>query len=357
MFEFEVPVGEVDQGQEGEPFPMDRRARGEREPGCPLGPRRAPDQTHPRLLREFPSLSLVAYEATADDVVPRRHTAPGPGGHVVEVQLARRENPSAILACVPVPQEDIAAAEPNVPPGGPVVGGEDHHPGHPDHPAHQADGLLVGVDGEFAPRLEIVHLVLGIDRPREAGVEKAESAPDAGDMHRKKGPVENEHPGVKHLPLGLRFPELLYPPLRPGSIISDGTGASAASTRAPASSASSPSRTERMSRRIRPFATRPATGGFPCLSLASSSSTGTRSWDTATQAVGISTSGIAPPPGGEKERSTCIVRTPPPAGTSPGTQFGASGDEVSRRAARDCTRLTRATSLRALPRSVFSAAR
>ena len=91
-----------------------------------------------------------------------------------------------------------------------------------DHPADKSDGFLVGVDGEFAPRLKIEHFVLGIDRPRHIRVEQAESTSDAGDMNGKEASVKYEHPRVKHPTPGSRIPEPLYPPLRLGSILSRG---------------------------------------------------------------------------------------------------------------------------------------
>ena len=72
---------------------------------------RLPDQVHAGLLRGAVGLARVARDAGADDILPRGRAVVLPRHHVVEIQVARVEFFSAILAGVFVALKNIVPGE------------------------------------------------------------------------------------------------------------------------------------------------------------------------------------------------------------------------------------------------------
>src|SRR5262249_17917498 len=69
------------------------------------------DQPHASLSGRATPLADVAFEASADDILPVRQAAAAPRQNVVEAQLGRRGPLAAILTAIAVPREDVAAVE------------------------------------------------------------------------------------------------------------------------------------------------------------------------------------------------------------------------------------------------------
>src|SRR5207245_10740494 len=83
-----------------------------------------------------------------------------------------------------------------------------------DLAVRRADVVVVGLDRDVHPILEVVGPVLRIDRANVSLVEEDQRPPDGGDLHRLEYPIETEYVSVEHIaPVNTRrvrlFPELI----------------------------------------------------------------------------------------------------------------------------------------------------
>ena len=103
-----IPIRQID-----EVFPeiVLRRGKGNLNKRPPLRPLRFADQTHVRVSRQSVALTRIAGDARANDVFPRRCSAPIARQNVVEIEFASIKNLAAVLAGVLVPLKNIVASE------------------------------------------------------------------------------------------------------------------------------------------------------------------------------------------------------------------------------------------------------
>src|SRR2546427_12389254 len=108
LAQLRVPVGDVEEVLPGLVLPGGERNLDQ---WVPARLHRRPDEVHAGLLREQTALPRIARDAAADDVLPRGLAAAGERHDVIEVQVARLELPSAILAAVAIAVENVLAGE------------------------------------------------------------------------------------------------------------------------------------------------------------------------------------------------------------------------------------------------------
>ena len=137
-------------------------------------------------------------EAGADHVIPAGLSAAGDGDDVVERQLGRGELPPAVLAAVAVAQIDVSARELHLLPWQAVEDQELYHVRNEDVAARGADVVVVRLDGDVRPVLEVVGPVLGVDGLDLPLVEQSESAACRSDLHGLEDPVQNEDVTIEH---------------------------------------------------------------------------------------------------------------------------------------------------------------
>ena len=95
---------------------------------------------------------------------------------MVEIQLGARQSAPAVLTGIVVAGEDVEAREPYVPLWNALVGRQQQYPRHPNESADRADPLVMYLNREIAPRVEIEGPVLFVDRSRDSLVEQRKSA-------------------------------------------------------------------------------------------------------------------------------------------------------------------------------------
>ena len=78
---------------------------------APFRPLRLADQVHGGFGWCAIGLACIAFDAGANDVLPRRRAAAIPGDHMVEIQILAIKNVSAILAGIAVPFKDVMPGE------------------------------------------------------------------------------------------------------------------------------------------------------------------------------------------------------------------------------------------------------
>ena len=104
---------------------------------------------------------------------------------MIKIQLLPRQLSAAVLASAFVARIDIVPAETHVALGYAIVAHEQNDPWNTDNSIHQSDSLVMSRDRKVAPALEIECLILFVDRPRDALVEKHESAAHRCDVNRQ----------------------------------------------------------------------------------------------------------------------------------------------------------------------------
>src|SRR5271155_3155251 len=166
----------------------------------PFGAPRPPNQHHVRLLGGAPAFAPIAGMAGADDVFPSRHAALRARVDVIEVQLGPREALAAVLAGIVVAREDIKTRETHMTLRYPLVGYQDQHPRYADEPAHDAEALMMHLNREIPPTVEIEGAVLLVDRLGDTLVEQRKGALYRGHMDRQVGPVQDEDPAIEQSP-------------------------------------------------------------------------------------------------------------------------------------------------------------
>jgi len=112
---------------------------------------------------------------------------------MIEAQVAPFQGFSTILACIPVPPEDIVAVEPDSPFREAVKGEDNDDPGDLDEPVHRADYLIGTTAGKLSPAFEIEESILGINNLCDAIIEKTKGFTDSSHMDRIKSPVHYEN--------------------------------------------------------------------------------------------------------------------------------------------------------------------
>src|SRR5208282_3416311 len=196
--QFGIPVGAVNLRHERHPFavpPQGEHLGAERRP---FRPPRFADQQHPSLFRRLPAFPAIAVVAGADDVLPSRGAAARARNHMVQVQFGAGQPAPAVLAGIVIAGENIEARKSYVAFGYALVGGKQQHARHPDDPAHDADALVMYLDAQVPPRIEIEGAILLVDRARDALVQERKTPLDRGDVNRKIRPVQHQDLGIEN---------------------------------------------------------------------------------------------------------------------------------------------------------------
>src|SRR5258708_4056118 len=164
----------------------------------PLRAVREADQTHVRLVQELVALAHVARQAGADDVLPRGLATARDGDDVVERELRGRELPSAELAAVLVAKVDVATREFHLLARKAIEGQELDDVWNEDVTAGRDDGVVVRLDRDVHPVLEVVGAILGVDGAHLSLVEQGEGAADGRNLYRLKDAIQNQNVTVEH---------------------------------------------------------------------------------------------------------------------------------------------------------------
>src|SRR6202171_6813496 len=164
------------------------------------------DQLHGGLVGRPVALPDVAGQPRAEDVLPRGRAAARERDHVVERELRGRESMAAILAAAPVAQVDVVARKLPVLPRKAVELLERDDARHADPRRRRKDHLVLWLNGDVAPVLELPGAVVrkhGADVPL---VEEGEGFSDGRDLDRLKNAIQDQHlrveqmglPGARH---------------------------------------------------------------------------------------------------------------------------------------------------------------
>jgi len=79
-----------------------------------------------------------------------------------------------------------------------LVRDQEQDPGDPDKPADDSQPLMMELNGQVAPTVEVKGVVMLIDSMSDTLVKQRKSALDRCDVHREVGAVENQDFAVKH---------------------------------------------------------------------------------------------------------------------------------------------------------------
>ena len=105
---------------------------------------------------------------------------------------------AAVLAGVAVAGENVEARKTHVALGDTLVCGQQKHARYADKSADDAKALVMHVDREVAPRIEIEGAVLVVNRPGDALVEQRKGALYRGHMNRQVRAVQHQNLAVKN---------------------------------------------------------------------------------------------------------------------------------------------------------------
>ena len=123
----------------------------------PLRPLWFADQTHVRLSREPISLSRIAGDARANDVLPRRVPSTIARHDVIEVELAAVENLAAVLTSVLIALENVVTSKFHFLLRKPIENQEHDYPRDTNLERNCGDDLVVRCVGrQITPAFEIV---------------------------------------------------------------------------------------------------------------------------------------------------------------------------------------------------------
>ena len=164
----------------------------------PFRPVRMADQAHVRFAGHFVSLPHIARQTGTDDVFPRRLPAPRDRHDMIERQLGRRVLAAAVLTTIAVAQIDVPARELHFLARQAIEDQKLDHVGDQNVAARRADIVVVRLNRNVHPVLEVIRPVLGVDCANVSLVEQGKGAADGRDLHRLKDPVKDEHVAIEH---------------------------------------------------------------------------------------------------------------------------------------------------------------
>src|SRR6266496_1804619 len=194
---FGVPVRNVDRIEKGHPFLVAGHAERFLHEWRPLRFKRSPYERHVSLLWGPAPLAAVTLVTGADNVFPGRGAILRARNHMVEIQLMPRQPPAAILTNTLIAGINVVTAETHLPLRNAIVSNQQNNPGNADYTIDQTNGLIVGGDRYIAPTVKVEGLVLFVDRPCDALIEKHKCTSHRGNMNGQIGSIENQDLGIE----------------------------------------------------------------------------------------------------------------------------------------------------------------
>ena len=118
---------------------------------------------------------------------------------MVEVQFGARQAAIAVLTRIAVACEDIEARESHMTLRHSLVGGKYQHARHADKAIDDSEALMLDLDREVAPAIEIESPVLLIDRLCHTLIEQRERSLDRSDVDGQIRAIENQYPAIQQV--------------------------------------------------------------------------------------------------------------------------------------------------------------
>src|SRR5579862_7299713 len=119
---------------------------------------------------------------------------------MVEVQLGAREALAAVLASIIVAREDVEAREAHMTLRHTLIGHQQQHARYADVSAHDSEALMMHLNRQVAPALEIEGAILLVDGLGDTLIEERKGALHRSDVNRQVGAIQNQDPAVQKSP-------------------------------------------------------------------------------------------------------------------------------------------------------------
>jgi hypothetical protein len=116
---------------------------------------------------------------------------------MVEVELGARQLLVAVLAGVGVSREDVEARKPHVAFGYALVGGQQEDSGDADESVDDAEALVLDLDRQVAPTVEVEGVILLVDGLRNTLIKQRKRSFYRGNVNRKVRAIEDENLAVE----------------------------------------------------------------------------------------------------------------------------------------------------------------
>src|SRR5271167_347988 len=116
---------------------------------------------------------------------------------MVEIQLGARQLLVAVLAGVAVAGEDVEAREADVALGYALIGGQQQDARDADDAVHDAEALVLDLNGQIAPTVEVKRVILLIDRLGYALIKQRKRAFYRRNVNGEVRAIENEDLAVE----------------------------------------------------------------------------------------------------------------------------------------------------------------
>ena len=116
---------------------------------------------------------------------------------MVEVELGARQLLVAVLAGVRVSREDVEARKPHVAFGDALVSGQQEDSGDADESVDDTEALVLDLDRQIAPTVEIEGVILLVDGLRNTLIKQRKRSFYRGNVNRKVRAIEDENLAVE----------------------------------------------------------------------------------------------------------------------------------------------------------------